>query len=496
MQKFTLRQYQIDFKRNISLSLAKHQHTIACAPTGSGKSKVMISIAIDAMDKGRTVLLLTESSKIFNQLSTESKAHEINSKVKYISVQPGHLYVAMSQTLVRRTGIIAQLIALGKNLIVVYDEAHIGTASKLLHELYPQCYGIGFTATPDVRSAKHLPILYKDCVVCCQVDDLIQDGFLCTYKHIGRDKANISLLELRNGEYTEESQERAFETSAVYDGLIQDLTAIPFYRCMIFCASIKHAEDTLLQLTEAGFTAIVYHSKVENGAYELAKFTELSLANICVSVGALTKGFDYPAIDLIVLLRATTSLPLYLQMMGRGSRPIPNKKDKFTVLDYGIHWKRGLGLYWDDRDWQTMWKTAKKKRKKDDELSIAPIKECPGDGCGCIVPISTMVCPHCGFIFEESSKELEVGELVDVTSEYDKLIGQRIGTIDPYHLSIYAKMKNKRAFAIRIAKAREQQNRGWLAEFAKCMGYKKQWVDIQLASLPTEPIDYANIIIK
>lgn len=494
MHDFTLRPYQVDFKKNISISLAKNQHVIACAPTGSGKSKIMISIAVDAMAKNRTVLLMTESTKIFNQLSKESKGHEINSAVKYISVEEGHLYVAMGQTLVRRLAIIEQFKSLGKNLLIINDECHVGSLNKLILMLR-EAYLIGFTATPDVRSAKHLPILYKDCIVACQVDDLIQEGYLCTYKHIGRDKANISLLELRSGEYTEESQEKAFETSAVYDGLIDDLNTFPFHRAMIFCASIKHCEDTYEKLIEANYSAIRYHSKMSNGTYELAKFTELGLANICVSVGTLTKGFDYPPVDLIVLLRATTSLPLYLQMMGRASRPIPNKKDKFTVLDYGVHWKRGLGLYWDDRDWQNMWRSTKKRKKKEGE-GVAPIKQCGNESCGCIVPISTKICPYCGFIFEEEEKELAVGELVNVTEQYDTLIGKRIGVIDPYHLSIYAKMKNKRAFAIRIARAREQTNPGWLSEFAKCMGYKKYWVDLQLNALPDEPITFNNIIIR
>lgn len=494
MLNFELRPYQQEFLNNLSKSIAKHKSTIACAPTGSGKTKTFLAIAQSALSRGRTVLILTESKKIFEQIVHECKGVEISAGIKYIVIKPGALYVAMSQTLQRRELIISQFNELNPCPLVVADEAHVATMNTLLSKLTNRLL-IGFTATPDVRVAKHLPKLYNDCVVACQVDDLIQNGFLCTYKHIGRDKANISLLELRNGEYTEESQEKAFESSAVYDGLLDDLYNIKFHRCMIFCASIKHCEDTYDMLIEHNYSAVRYHSKLNNSTYELAKFTELGLANICVSVGSLTKGFDYPAIDLIVLLRATTSLPLYLQMMGRASRPIPGKKDIFTVLDYGIHWKRGLGLYWDDRDWHTMWRTSKKKRKSEKE-GVAPIKQCPNEDCGCIVPINAKVCPYCGFIFEEKEKSLEVGELVDVTAEYDTLIGKRIGLIDPHQLSIYAKMKNKRAFAIRIARAREQTHPGWLSEFAKCMGYKKYWLDIQLAALPTETITFANIIIR
>jgi superfamily II DNA or RNA helicase len=51
------------------------------------------------------------------------------------------------------------------------------------------------------------------------------------------------------------------------------------------------------------------------------------------SVGILTTGFDEPTVDTIILNRATKSLTLY-QMIGRGSRKLPNK-DMFTVIDLG-----------------------------------------------------------------------------------------------------------------------------------------------------------------
>src|SRR5690606_779705 len=52
------------------------------------------------------------------------------------------------------------------------------------------------------------------------------------------------------------------------------------------------------------------------------------------NVGILTTGFDEPSIQTIVLNRCTKSLPLYLQMSGRGARPFPNK-DHFNIIDLG-----------------------------------------------------------------------------------------------------------------------------------------------------------------
>ncbi|MFK5283892.1 helicase-related protein, partial [Lacticaseibacillus paracasei] len=58
---------------------------------------------------------------------------------------------------------------------------------------------------------------------------------------------------------------------------------------------------------------------------------EFLVLNNC---GILTTGYDEPTIEVIIVNRATMSLPLWLQMCGRGSRIFPNKKN-FMVLDFG-----------------------------------------------------------------------------------------------------------------------------------------------------------------
>ncbi len=65
---------------------------------------------------------------------------------------------------------------------------------------------------------------------------------------------------------------------------------------------------------------------------------------ILTSVSILTTGFDEPTVETIILNRATKSLTLYHQMIGRGSRILKNKKE-FTVIDLGNNARR-FGL-WD-----------------------------------------------------------------------------------------------------------------------------------------------------
>jgi hypothetical protein len=76
---------------------------------------------------------------------------------------------------------------------------------------------------------------------------------------------------------------------------------------------------------------------------------------ILTSVGILTTGFDEPTVESIILNRATKSLTLYFQMIGRGSRKLPNK-DNFTVIDLGNNALR-FGLWNSPMDWQHIFKS-------------------------------------------------------------------------------------------------------------------------------------------
>lgn len=450
---FKLRQYQIDFQNEIIRKLGKSQKIIACSATGSGKTKTFVSLTHKAIQGKKTVLILTESKKIFTQICSEfSDVMELNSDVTDAIIYPNHIYIGMAQTLAKRPNIMGQFARLGKELIVINDEAHIGTGTKVLNQL-SNSYLIGFTATPRWKEAQHLNLLYNDIALGKQPQWLIENGYLSPYYHYARTIADLSKLQIKNGEFTAQSQQKVLEETKVYKGLYDDLTKLSYYKCMIFCANKSHADKTHKTLNEMGINSVVVHTSNDLADDDLNKFEKSRDCNVCVSVGMLTKGYDFPAVDLVILNRATTSLPLYLQMIGRGSRKCEGKS-KFTVLDYGENFKR-FGLWNIERKWDLMWNDVKLKGEKD---TYETFDTC--DNCGFILLEKEPICPSCGAEQDKNkgqkpTKEVDKPtELIELTDGYNSIRNRLISELKPNELKTYIDYTGNINFAIRVARTK------------------------------------------
>ena len=460
---FTLFPYQISFRDQLRESLRTHRRVIACLPTGGGKTKIFVTIARDAIEKGWSVLVLSESITIASQIRGELGASGAESESEE---RAGQVETWMAQTLIRRPTELDRFAGLKSRLLIIADEAHIGTHSRVLNQL-PDAFLLGFTATPDYRVAKHLPKIYQSCVVGAQVNDLIQLSRLTPYRHFERRGAKLNALIKIAGEYSEASQRIAFDSPESLSVLVQDIRT----RCegrrkvMIYCASIASCESVAAAFRDAGLVCNVVHSKNPNSEQELKEFEENG--RICISVASLTKGYDFPALDCIVLYRKTTSLALYLQIIGRGGRVMPDKSD-FLVLDYGANGSE-FGRWDMDRDWANMWQG--KERKK----GIAGAKLCKN--CLALNSTSAPRCVECGTPFPVGKKsglgKTELVELGVLSSQGFK--GRMISTLTAQELHDWGKTTKKSRLAWRVARTR-----GLVSELAKIAGYSQGWVRRQM----------------
>ena len=106
------------------------------------------------------------------------------------------------------------------------------------------------------------------------------------------------------------------------------------------------------------------------------------------NVGIATTGFDCPDIEVVIVNKSTTSLTLWLQMVGRGGRPY-NKgtyvKPKFICIDLGNN-AIELGEWQADRNWTELF-----FQKYGSKNGVAPMKVCPQ--CEGIVHAAVRYCP-------------------------------------------------------------------------------------------------------
>jgi superfamily II DNA or RNA helicase len=284
--------------------------------------------------------------------------------------------------------------------LLVVDEAHIGNFRKVLKGF--DGFVIGATATPV--SNPPLKEQYNAIVCPVGIETLINDKWLATPHTYAMHPVDTSKLETARGEYTEASLDDAFNKPKVYEGVVKefcqkwaDKKAIIF--CVNISATINTAEAFAKELgTDRVFVAHSdLHPKERPAIIEA--FTQ-SKNGILVNCGIATTGFDCPDIEVVVVNRATKSVALWLQMVGRASRRTETKSD-FTILDFGENVTR-LGFWQEPRDWANLFENPKKKGE-----GVAPVKDCLK--CGFVAYASARICANCGAEFPAAVKtEAEV----------------------------------------------------------------------------------------
>lgn len=200
---------------------------------------------------------------------------------------------------------------------------------------------------------------------------------------------DVSNVGMAKGEFIQSQLQHAVDVAQVTWESLRELVEAGHNRrsWLIFASGIEHAEHIAAMLGQFGIDCAAVHSKQapEYNDRAIRAFKDFSLRAI-VNYGKLTTGFNHPAIDLIGMLRPTMSVPLWVQMLGRGTRPIG---ENCLVLDYARNAPR-LGPINDPVI----------PRKKGEGAGDVPIKLC--DHCGAFNHIKVKTCVNCGreFTFE------------------------------------------------------------------------------------------------
>ncbi|MFN9393493.1 MAG: DEAD/DEAH box helicase [Flavobacteriales bacterium] len=327
-------------------------------PTGGGKTVIFSEIARRYIQEtGKKVLILTHRVELLSQTSTMLQDFGVRNKVIVSKVktlpdeEEYDCFVAMVETLNNRLR--DEKIEFDRLGLVIVDEAHYNSFRKLFKWFEDQVI-LGVTATP-LSSNVRLPLHenYRELIVGESISNLIEQGFLSKATTYSYDVSLHSLKVGINGDYTVSSSEKLYGNFFMQEKLLYAYEQKAHgTKTLIFNNGINTSKQVHAMFIEAGYEIRHLdntHSEVERK--DILEWFRKKPDAILTSVSILTTGFDEPTVETIILNRATKSLTLYHQMIGRGSRVIPGKT-AFNVIDLGNNSRR-FGLWesyinWDD----------------------------------------------------------------------------------------------------------------------------------------------------
>lgn len=336
-------------------------HLLYQLPTGGGKTVIFSEIVRRYLERfNKKVLVLThrielskQTSKMLNEFHVANKI--INSTAKLDDQDKYSCFVAMVETLNNRLN--DEKFDISNIGLVIVDEAHYNSFTKIF-KFFDDCFILGVTATPLSSNIK-LPMYenYQELFVGESIQHLIDHEYLAKANMYSYNVGLTSLEVGANGDYTVKSSEDLYTNSDMLSKLVSAYEeTVKGKKTLIFNNGINTSIQVFHAFKKAGYP--IAHLDNTNTRKErelILRWFHKTPNAIITSVSILTTGFDEPSIEAIILNRATKSLTLYYQMIGRGSR-IFGKKNTFDVIDLGNNFYR-FGAWGADLDWQKMFRS-------------------------------------------------------------------------------------------------------------------------------------------
>jgi hypothetical protein len=353
--------------------------------------------------------------------------------------------------------------------LLVIDEAHIGNFRKVLDKF--NGFVIGATATP--LSNPPLKEQYNAIVCPIGIEQLIAQGWLATPHTYAMHPVDTSTLQTARGEFTDASLDDAFNRPKVYEGVVKEFCSKwRDKKAIVFCVNISATDNTADEFSKqlGADRVFAVHSgqdpKIRPAIIQA--FIE-STNGILVNCGIATTGFDCPDIEVVVVNRATKSVALWLQMVGRASRTTPSKST-FTILDFGENVTR-LGFWQEPRDWAHLFLNPKKKGE-----GVAPVKDCPA--CGFVAYASARICANCGAEFpkpKQTEEEVLAALKLMQYKQLGKLEGRKLYDIAQNPADLYELQRIKKYKQAYIERVLYFANYSELQRFWRAKGYAEQY---------------------
>lgn len=354
---FTLRPYQQEAV-NATLGYFRKQRepAVIVLPTGAGKSLVIAELA--RLARGR-VLVLAHVKELVAQNHAKYLALGLEADIFAAGLQrkesQGKVVFGSVQSVARNLAHFH-----GTFSLLIVDECHrIGDKEDSQYQQIlvhlrshnPALRLLGLTATPYrlgqgwiyqyhyhgmVRGDDQA--LFRDCIYELPLRYMIKHGYLTPPERLDMPVVQYDFSRLQtqgDGLFSEAALNRELaQQKRITPHIVSQIVSFSAQRhgVMIFASTVEHAKEITALLPENQAALITAETPGAERDQLITRFKRQEYRYL-VNVSVLTTGFDAPHVDLIAILRPTESVSLYQQIVGRGLRLAPGKKD-CLILDY------------------------------------------------------------------------------------------------------------------------------------------------------------------
>ena len=240
-----------------------------------------------------------------------------------------------------------------KKLLI--DEAHLypREAESMLGKFLSDSeitHVLGITATPiklqqntDLNGERFSKLVmltsrskkgnfFNDIIHVGQVQEMVEMGFWSPLRYDAPlFDGSMLVYNSAKSEYTEESVKRAFNSNNIHSKTLNNLDGISDRKhILVFVPSVQEAIELSHQYPNS---AAVYGDMDKTERERVIDDFRRGKIRVIFNVRVLSTGFDYTGIDCIILGISTASIALYYQIIGRGTRIDPSKKD-CLIIDF------------------------------------------------------------------------------------------------------------------------------------------------------------------
>lgn len=319
------------------------KRTLLVLPTGTGKTIVFSKIIEDRVRKGERVLVIAHRGELLEQASDKlyksTGLKTATEKAEQTSLGSFYRVVVGSVQTMQREKRLNQFPPEYFDTIVI-DEAHHAISDgyqRVLHH-FEDANVLGVTATPDRGDMRNLGSYFESLAYEYGLAEAIKSGYLSPIKALTIPlKLDLSNVKQQAGDFSTKDLGTALDP--YLEQIAEEMKKQCFNRkTVVFLPLVKTSQKFRDILNKHGFKAAEVNGESADREQVLKDYEEGKYNVLCNSM-LLTEGWDCPSVDCVIVLRPTKVRALYSQMVGRGTRLAPGKKE-LLLLDFLWHTER------------------------------------------------------------------------------------------------------------------------------------------------------------